>query len=241
MNHLEQDDIILFYYGEAPEGLELHLKDCEKCMSEWTALQRTLNTVNGCPTPEPSADFEQRMWTSVRPQLCQSAPAPRPMWHLMAVAASVLLMVAAAFVLGRSARVPTPPSTSASLSQMRQQLLTLAVGDHLSRSEAVLTELLNTPDAPSTNIAQEQARAEELISANRIFRQTANHAGDVGTETILEDLEQVLLEIAHSPTILRSAEWKDLRKGIEDRGILFKVRVVESQMKEREAAPPESL
>jgi hypothetical protein len=236
MNHPEQDDLILFYYGEAPEGVDQHVKDCAVCQAELQTLQRVLNTVDSHPVPEPGADFEGRLWGAVRPRLNSPAPRQGSSWQILAIAASMLLMVGAAFIMGRSARVDSMPIMTASTEEMQRQLLALAVGDHLSRSEAVLTELLNTRDAGSLNIAEDQRRVEDLLSANRIFRQTATHAGDVGTEAILEDLEHVLLEIAHSPTILKTAEWHDLRQGIMDRGILFKVRVFESQMQRREAA-----
>jgi hypothetical protein len=53
----------------------------------------------------------------------------------------------------------------------------------------------------------------------------------------LDDLERVLLEIAHSPNEVSSGQLDDLRQQIESRGLLFKVRVMGSQAREQEAAP----
>ena len=50
-------------------------------------------------------------------------------------------------------------------------------------------------------------------------------------------LERVLLEIARSPSAISSAELAALQRRIESRGILFKVRVIGSQMREREQEP----
>ena len=54
---------------------------------------------------------------------------------------------------------------------------------------------------------------------------------------MLDDLERVLIEIAHSPTEVSSGQLDDLRQQIESRGLLFKVRVLGSQVREQEVAP----
>ena len=60
--------------------------------------------------------------------------------------------------------------------------------------------------------------------------------GDAATAALLEDLERVLLEIAHSPSAVSAKQLEDLRKQIEDRGILFKVKVFGTQVEQRQAA-----
>ena len=72
--------------------------------------------------------------------------------------------------------------------------------------------------------------AEDLLESNRLYRQTAANTGDVATAALLDDLERVLLEIAHSPSEVSEKQLDELRKQIEDRGILFKVKVFGSQV-----------
>jgi len=57
---------------------------------------------------------------------------------------------------------------------------------------------------------------------------------------VLDDLEPVLLEIAHGPDLLTPEQVESLRRRIEGDGILFKVRVAGSTVRHREekAAPP---
>ena len=98
----------------------------------------------------------------------------------------------------------------------------------------VLVELANTRPDGRVNIASERSRAEELVNANRLYRQTAENVGDRAVASVLEDLERVLQEIAHSPSDLSSAELAALQKRIESKGILFKVRIIGSQVRERE-------
>ena len=53
------------------------------------------------------------------------------------------------------------------------------------------------------------------------------------------DLERVLVEIAHSPSKATSPELEKIRQRIEAEGILFKVRVVESRLRDRQ--PPAAI
>ena len=118
-------------------------------------------------------------------------------------------------------------------------MLLVAVGDHLERSQMVLVELANAGASQERplDISYEQRAAEDLLESNRLYRQTAASTGDVATASMLEELERVLLEIAHSPSAVSEKQLDELRKEIEDRGILFKVKVFGTQVEQREAAP----
>jgi hypothetical protein len=98
----------------------------------------------------------------------------------------------------------------------------------------VLIELMNAEGNGTVDISAEQGRAEELVVANRLYRQTASRSGETGVASVLEELERMLLEIAHSPSEVASSELEAFRQRIEARGILFKVRVIGSQVRERE-------
>jgi hypothetical protein len=52
----------------------------------------------------------------------------------------------------------------------------------------------------------------------------------------LEELERVLLDIANSPDEVTPAQFESLQKRIESKGILFKVRVVNQDLRAREKA-----
>ena len=84
------------------------------------------------------------------------------------------------------------------------------------------------------NIGSEQSRARELVAANRLYRQTAVQAGDDVIGQTLEDLERVLLEIANAPENVTAEDVAALRDQIGARGLLFRVRVVQSEIRERE-------
>jgi len=84
------------------------------------------------------------------------------------------------------------------------------------------------------DISAEQQRAQDLVEANRLYRQTATRTGDSTLVDVLDELERVLVEIAHSPAQLSSAQLNEIQQRIEARGILFKVRVIGSDVRERE-------
>ncbi|MGH9779080.1 MAG: hypothetical protein ACRD5I_11775, partial [Candidatus Acidiferrales bacterium] len=115
-----------------------------------------------------------------------------------------------------------------------ERILLVAVGDHLERSERILIEIVNAEDSSAADISSERAWAEELVAANRLYRQTAAREGEPGVASVLEDLERVLLEVANSSEELTPAERERLRKRIESGGILFRVRVLGTQVRERE-------
>jgi hypothetical protein len=157
-----------------------------------------------------------------------------PRW---ALAGALAALVLAAFVAGRftSPSVPTAPAADPVVAVLGERLLLVAVFDHLDRSQMVLVELLNGSDAADfAAISAEQARARELVAANRLYRQTALQAGDNAIGETLEDLERVLLEIANAPENLTAADVAALREQIGARGLLFRVRVVQSEIRERE-------
>ncbi len=238
MNHLNEEQFVLYYYGEPAEGVEDHLGACEQCRAAYHTLQRVLNSVDSLPVPDRGADYEAQVWQSVSEKLPRrrSFASRWFSWKPLAAAVAMAGLLIAAFLAGRTWRKPA--GNLASDPQVRERVLMVAVGDHLERSQMVLVELANA-GAPSNgplDISYEQRAAEDLVESNRLYRQTAISAGDDATANVLEDLENVLLDIAHSPSEVSAKQLEDLRKEIESRGILFKVKVFGTQVEERQSA-----
>jgi hypothetical protein len=247
--HVTEEELILHYYGEkdARAGVDQHLASCAACRESFARLRDTLALVDADPVPDPGPAFERRVWARLEPQLearrsswlswLQPAPA-RLAW-----VAGAAVVIVAAFVAGRvsgPAAGPVPAATEATTAAAadrddRREVLVLAVVDHLDRSQMVLVELLNADlDGAVVNISNEQSRARDLVAANRLYRQSAVHAGDQTTGDVLDELERVLLEIANAPEDASRAELETLRERITSRGLLFRVRVVNSEMRQRE-------
>jgi len=60
---------------------------------------------------------------------------------------------------------------------------------------------------------------------------------DTALATVLDELERVLLDVAHSPGEVTPAQLENIRQRIASRGILFKVRVVGRNCSKRSKSP----
>ena len=161
-------------------------------------------------------------------------------WWIWAPAMAALLL--GAFLAGRLWQRGSAPAVAKNQNnqQIRERILLVAVGDHLERSQMVLAEIDNAPDAKGNlDISSERRMAEDLLTDNRLYRETARTTGDKSMASVLDDLERVLLEIAHSPSEISSHQLDDLREQIESRGLLFKVRVLGSEARDSETQRPE--
>jgi hypothetical protein len=237
MNHLSEEQLVLHYYGESGAGaVEEHLGQCESCRATYQTLQRVLNSVDSFPVPERPSDYETQVWRAVDRSLPRRAKVWFS-WKPLAAALATAALLVGVFFAGRSSK--KQDTHIAADPQVRERVLLVAVGDHLERSQMVLVELANAgaPKNGSLDISYEQHAAEDLIESNRLYRTTAASDGDAATASLLEDLERVLLEIAHSPSAVSEKQLEDLRKEINDRGILFKVKVFGTQVEQREASP----
>jgi len=244
MSHVTEEDLILRYYGEAesPAALEAHLAECGVCREAEEALRLTLTAADGLRVPERGERYGAEVWARLAPRLhgddrqrrLLRFPARRSFFAFLATAAALF----AAFEAGRywPQGVPVPSQRTAS-APVRERVLLVAVGDHLRRSQMVLVELVNAKDEGPLNVSAEQEQARNLVADSRLYRRTASSAGETGVVSVLDDLERVLVEIANGPSTLSSRELQDLRKRIESKGILFKVKVLGSQVQEREKAP----
>jgi hypothetical protein len=237
-NHLEDEQLILHYYGEAGAGenVDVHLAGCDHCREQYQNLLRVLNSVDAVPVPARGPEYGAQVWQRVAPRIRQSKWRffSIPQQWLTVAAMAVLLM--GAFLAGRHSSPSKPVVSIAGAGQVRDRILMVAVGDHLERSQMVLVEIANSTGA--ANIAPERAMAENLVEANRIYRQTAADTGEPAVAGFLDDLERVLLDIAHSPDEISGQQLEALRHSIEAQGLLFKVRVVGTQLRERSEQPP---
>jgi hypothetical protein len=240
MNHLNEEQFVLYYYGEQTDGVEDHLGACEHCRDSYHALQRVLNSVDSLPVPERGADYEAQVWRSVEALLPhrRSFASRWFAWRPLVASAAMAALLVVAFLVGTRQRPGAHKGNLAADSQVRERVLMVAVGDHLERSQMVLVELSNAgaPASGALDISYEQRAAEDLVESNRLYRQTAASAGDAATANLLDELERVLLDIAHSPSEVSGKQLEDLRKEIESRGILFKVKVFGTQVEERQSA-----
>lgn len=244
MKHVTEEELIAYRDGGAKgrEVIAAHLKECPECAREFEQLEAVLSALNTLPVPDPGEDYGQRVWRQIAPKL----PEKKVKWweglflpRRMVAFATVAAVVVLAFVAGRVTKRTPVGGGVADVGKVRERVLVVAVGEHLGRSEMVLMELMNArpePGQKTMTISTTQNRAEDLVDENRLYRQTALRDGDTAMASTLDDLERALLDIAHSPDEMTPAQFEALQKRIESKGILFKVRVVNQDLREREKA-----
>lgn len=238
MNHPSEEDLVLNYYAEGNNrpDTERHLGSCEACRARYDSIENTLKRMDALAVPEPVSDFEARVWQRLQPELplLPKFPLLIPAWRWVGASAALAFMLVLAFLAGRHYPEPAKRIPAVGNPESRESLLEVAVGDHLERSQMVLTELANTSSSGPLDISFEQARAADLLGENRLYRQTALGAGDAVLAGVLDELERVLLEIAHAPSRISPAELDELRLRLQAEGLLFKLRVLGANVRNQE-------
>ena len=252
MKHPKEEELIAYHDGEAAErtAIAAHVADCPECREELARIEGVLSAINSIPVPDPGDNYGQRVWQQIAPRLPEKrrrwwdflfSQAPRTNWlepRRLAAFGGIAALLLLAFLAGRISKpIPGAPPIADS-GKVRERVLIMAVGEHLGRSEMVLVELTNAAPQNANqkriNISGEQRRAEDLLEENRLYRQTALEQGDAALANVLDELERVLLDVAHGPQDVTPAQLEGIRQRIESKGILFKVRVVGSELQQRE-------
>jgi hypothetical protein len=239
MKHLSEEQIVLHCYGDAEDAEEvrLHLAECAACRGEFERVQQVLEQIAPVEVPEPPAVFEEKTWLNLRDRLPGKAGGFRgwlqspPRWTL---AGMIGVLVVAAFLVGRYGpghnSSPSPTSTNTA---NPQRVVLVAVGDHLERSQMLLVEIMNADAKDAVDLSSEQKQARDLLDANYLYRVSAQRTGDPQVARLLDELGRVLTEIANSPSDLTPADLEQIRSRIQSEGLLFKVRVVGSEVNSR--------
>lgn len=252
MNHLTDEELLQHYYGEGrPEDTQ-HLAACPACFAAFATLREDMEQISSAvATTVPLRDAEQ-VWNPLRASLIPHASKPnqkRSWFHLRrsqawTLAAVTIAVILAAFLAGRQWQAShTPPTAAANHGpdhgpdpQSRQRVIILVLGDHLDRSERLLVELSHPDQAVGDPALQSTAR--ELLTENRLYRQSAapNTAdADQSLTGTLDDLEQLLDEVANNPDSLSRAEIQQIQKEMNTGALLFEVRVLRNRLQQQSA------
>jgi len=234
MEHLSEEQIVLHYYGDAEQEEEVgrHLGECSACRAEFGRVKALLEQIEPTEVPEPPEFFEEKTWLNLRDRLPHRPGGLRgwlaapPKWALAGALAAMLVV---AFLVGRywpgreltgkNAAAPNP-----------QRVVLVAVGDHLERSQILLVEIMNSDTTGALDLSSEQRQARDLLDANHLYRVSAQQTGDPAIAGLLDDLGRVLTEIANAPQEITPADLQAIRARIQSQGLLFKIRVVGSQV-----------
>jgi len=248
MTHLSDDDLVMTLYreGGGVQEAEAHLASCAGCRERFEKLTMALREIESAEVPERGESYGAEVWARLQPRL-EAERQPRGWWPStvaaltwprLAMGGAIAALLLAAFIAGRRSVVPTPQAepqrAEISSEDARERVLLAAVGNHLDRSRVVLTEIAHRNGGGTADISPEQATAADLVADNRLYRQAAVRNGDAAVAAVLEDLERVLVEIASSPSVASHDDLVRWRDQIDTEGLLFKVTVMGTRVRERQ-------
>ena len=247
MWHPAEDELIEHLIGDgdaaARRRIDAHLLTCAECRRVGDEITGALTLVD-TSVPEPPAGFERVMWARVQQGIARDARGSLWSWrHWVpagALAATAIVGIALANqpapgepAAGTSAEVAALAADAQTESLSR--VLYTALDSHFQQTEMLLIELRNSSDRDSLDY--EQLTADELVSAGRLYRQTAEYAGRHRLVQMLDELEPLLTEVARGPERMAAPEREWLRSKIDDDALLFKVRAAASDVRERVVNP----
>ncbi len=248
MQHLNEEELVLHRYRDDANdaaAAEQHLNTCGECRARYDTLCRVLALVDDLPVPQRGDEYGTEVWNHLRWRLGHRERAR--LWQALAAAAMIALVffagvwwarIKAGKTVASEVAVSGKAQTASQRAAGHDRILLFVVSDHLDSSERMLLELTNADSTRPLDVTSERRRAVELVSANRLYRQTARQRGDERIAALLSDLEPVLVELAHAGDRLSAAELTSLQKRIDSKELLFKVRVVSAQVGGREAPKP---
>ena len=253
MKHPSDDDLVLHFYGEdaAHAG---HLAGCADCASRYRSLALVLQAVTADEEPVRGEQYGLEVWQRIRHRLPEREPWWRTFWswQVVAATATAAILIAVGFAAGRlwpsapaseiatriDPGVAEQGTTKAGGADSVRRVLLLSVADHLERSERMLTDIVNAPGG--IDISADQQWATDLVTASRLYRQDAIDSKEISVAAVLDELERTLLDIVHRPSRATAADLDEIRRRIDSVALLFKVRVMSTQLRELtdSAQPP---
>jgi len=238
--HLLEEELIAHYYGCEEPGVDAgaHLAGCEECRAAMESLKRELALMSQMETPRREAGYEDRLWsrlTAAEPALAGR----RPWWsrwgaaRVWVLAGAMAALVAVSFLAGRYSQGVTAPVAGVGNSPEAQKVvLAAALEGHLATSERMLLDVVNS-GVDDAGWDSQRVRAEALVDANRLYRLTAARHGQLALAAVLEDLERVLIELAHAP---EGAQPAGIQDRITDQELVFKLRILQLRLREQPRA-----
>jgi len=239
MKHLTEEEMIEHYYSEDlyKADAEIHLQACKQCSQSYAELGKLLGSVRAPEPPARSSDYGDQVWRSIQGAL-QPYPAKQKrsffQWPQLAYAAACLLFLAGAFLAGRMwEHAHTKPSLASNPQQTKERVVLFVLDNHLDRSERLLVQLNHAGAEGEQVDLPLRGEAQQLLTDNRLYRQSVDRSNDPLLTAALDHLERVLLEVANSPEELSAADIARIEQEMNTQGLLFQIRVLRTKVSEQ--------
>jgi hypothetical protein len=204
MAHCNEDELTLYYYGEArrQDRIERHLQECELCQAAYDDIVRTLALVGAPEAPERDDRYGLEVWQRIRHDLPPQEPSWRmgwSQWYRPAVTCAFSLLLVAAFLAGRAWVAPAPSVPDAV---------------QVENMNALRLELREMRQMLTLSLMQQQSATERLrgVSGSVQIDQPGNEIVRALVDTLLHD-PNVNVRLAAVDALRRFSERDAVRRG----------------------------
>ena len=266
INITDEDLILLFYGEHDDPQLARQVAASDELSARFERLSTELSLTDNYTPPQRDENYGADVWQRISPQLLSASDGQRGIkgwlknsWFgqlsapsfSLAGATSIAVVAALAFVIGRQGGqlpVETAPNPQpgelitqaanatgnelmTNLNLNSERLLTSSVASHLEQVNLMLTLFANT----SVSTAKDTEYATDMLVANRLYRQAATNQGDTQLAGFLASLEPLMIEMAYEAQKGSPATRERMQEEVKN-GLLFRVRVMNNQLKRSEAS-----
>jgi hypothetical protein len=233
--------------GREREEAERHLATCVRCREEHTGLAAALGWMESDPARTASLPLPlPALLTRVRARLDAAPPASATAWRAwqpLTAAAAALALVAGVVVWrgpggGAPASPPMPAAAAAVpddvLRRMEGRVAREQAARYLAEAQDVLvTVASHGPDCDReqgrVDVGAEARRSRELLARRALLVET-ERAEIAGARAVLEDVDELLREVAALPSCARAGELAAIHRAMERRRLLMKIDLMTQEL-----------
>jgi hypothetical protein len=244
MKHLTEEEMIEHYYAEgfSKPKAELHLQACKSCLQTYEELGSLLGGIRAPESPDRGPQYGAQVWESIQGSLQPYSGEHKRrffLWPQLAYPATCLLLLAFAFLAGRTwEHFHTKAPLASAPQQAKERVVLFVLDNHLDRSERLLVHLNHANASVQGADLPLQVEARQLLTDNRLYLQSVDRTNDPVLAAALDHLERVLLEIANSPDALSKADITRIEKQMNTQDLLFQIRVLHTKVSEAGTGAP---
>lgn len=251
---LLKDAVVGELTGDADRFFTAHLKQCAECRAAYDELEATVQILNKPSREQPDPEFWDGYWDRLQARMTRenvfvekartNRSAGRrflfgsPRWAWQTAAAAALVVVG--IFLGRALFAPDVPSAapgpnSASVVKVEPGFeLVRRAQEYVGRSQRMLLAIVNfdpeSEDPYALDLDTRRRVSRDLVTEAAWLKQELEETRSHRLRELVSDLEVILLQIAN----LENPDLVDIdmiRTGVESRGILFKIYLINSDPK----------
>lgn len=237
--------------GRLRDETRRHVEACRRCREEHAALRAVVAAMEADPLreSEPPVPLAFLVGRVERELARAHVPAARPRRWLVALPVGAALLAAAVLVpvlvarlrpAPEAARAEIPPAevspllTEDALSRIERNLAREHAARYLSDAGEVLVSVAATgvdcdPAEERLDVGRAPERSRELLERRAMVVRGGGEAV-ASARGVLDDVELALREVADLPSCVKRRDVERLRREVEDRQLLMRIRLMTREL-----------